>query len=81
MNLPLVVLFVALAFIFLGFSVACVIYWFKITPTITQFLKDPKTHWTNKYIVYYGIGFSMFLVAGVFISFIVLLALVLGGNV
>ena len=73
-NMPLNVFLTSLVIIWIGFSVYAIIIWLQFTPNLKTVLKDAEKHWSVKFVIYYGISFSIFLITIIGISFIVLLS-------
>lgn len=73
-NMPLNIFLTSLVIIWLGLSVYAIVIWLQHSPKLKAVLKDVERHWSVKFIIYYGIGFSIFLITIIGISFIVLLS-------
>lgn len=75
-QLPMQVFLTSVVLIFLAFSVYSTVIWLQSTPKLKTILnKTSETHWSYRWTIYYGIAFAIFLVASVFISFVVFLAI------
>jgi len=73
-GMPMQIFLAMFLLIWFGFSIYSVIIWLQFSPKLKQVLNDVEKHWSIKYVIYYGISFSIFLVACVFVSFIVILS-------
>lgn len=69
-DLPIKIFLTIFLLMFLTFSGYCTIVWMTMSKNLKQVLNDKEKHWSLRWIVYYGIGFSIFLVVTVCLSFI-----------
>jgi len=79
MNLPLAVFGILTVLVFFGVSISAVAIWIKSFQKTKEIMKDPNKHWSFKAFVMYGAYFTYFMVAAVFISLVVCLALIIVG--